>query len=206
VIGIFLALQLSQEDHEKRPSTLFECRHGHLLPNQVMKFDSFHNLKLFDSLSLKMSFYLQVRGNGATNIHPPEFDNPGSCVADDPLIMGIDDYQDRKSVSVNHLGIRCGHVRTGAHESLALEAVLYDYVDSVKCITDSDRGYHSSAIAGFTIEVTLKADASEHLGVLIKAKEDEDAIAEQRKKSKGTKISSKATSNKKTCIKNIVKK
>jgi len=139
VIGIFLALQSSQEDHEKRPSTLFECRHDHLLPYRVIKFHSFHNLKLFDSLSLKMSFYLQVRGNGATNIRPPEFDNPGSCVAEDPLDMGIDDYLGRQSVSVNHLGVRCGHVRTGAHESLALEAVLNDLIDSVKCITDSDR-------------------------------------------------------------------
>ena len=86
-----------------------------------------------------MLLYLQVRGNGATNIRPPEFDNPGSCVAEDPLVMGLDSYLGRPSVSVNHLGIRCGHVRTGAHESLALGAVLNDLIDSVKCITDSDR-------------------------------------------------------------------
>ena len=43
---------------------------------------------------------------------------------------------------------------TGAHENFALEAVLNDHVESVKCITDSNRGYYSSAIAGFTIEVT----------------------------------------------------
>ena len=138
-----------------------------------------------------MSFYLQLRGNGATNIRPPELDNPGSCIVEDPLVMGLDSYLGRPSVSVNHLGIRCGHVRTGAHESLALEAVSNDLVDSVKCITDSDRGYHSSAIAGFTIEVTLKPDASELLRLLIKAKEDEDVIAEQRKKSKGTNSSKK---------------
>jgi hypothetical protein len=44
---------------------------------------------------------------------------------------------------------------------------------------------------------------------LIKAKKDGDAIAEERKKSKRTKSSSKPTSaqpNKKKCIKNIVKK
>jgi hypothetical protein len=62
----------------KRPSTPFECHHDHLLSDKVIKLHSFHNLKLFDSLSLKMSFYLQVRGNGVTNIHPPEFDNRGS--------------------------------------------------------------------------------------------------------------------------------
>ena len=95
--------------------------------------------------------------------------------------MGIDDYLYRQSVSVNHKGIRCGHVCTGAHESLALEAVLNYHIDSVKCITDSDCGYHSSAIAGFTIEVTLKPDASEHLRLSIKAKEDKDAIAEQKR-------------------------
>ena len=40
-----------------------------------------------------MSFYLQVRGNGATNIHPLNSgDNPGSCMAVDPLVMGIDSY------------------------------------------------------------------------------------------------------------------
>ena len=150
-----------------------------------------------------MSFYLQVRGNGATNIHPPEFDNLGSCVAEDPLDMGIDTYLGRPSISVNHLGIRCGHVRTGAHESLALEAVLNDLIDSVKCITDSDRDYYSSAIAGFTVRVTIKPGASEHLSLLIKAKEDEDVIAEQRKKSKGTNSSKKAepsTTANKTCM------
>jgi hypothetical protein len=71
-------------------------------------------------------------------------------------------------------------VRTGAYESSALEAFLNDHIYSVKCITDCDRGYHSSAIADFTIEVTLKPDASEHLLSLIKAKEDEDAIVEQK--------------------------
>ena len=117
--------------------------------------------------------------------------------------MGIDDYQDRQSVSVNHLGIWCGYVRTGAQESLALEAVLNDLIDSVKCITDSDRDYYSSAIAGFTVRVTIKPGASEHLSLLIKAKEDEDVIAEQRKKSKGTKSSKKAepsTTANKTCM------
>ena len=54
-----------------------------------------------------MSFYLQVLGNGATNIHPPEFDNAGSCVAEDPIDMGIDDYLGRQSVIFNHLGTRC---------------------------------------------------------------------------------------------------
>lgn len=64
---------------------------------------------------------------------------------------------------------------TGAHENFALEAVLNDHVESVKCITDSNRGYYSSAIAGFTIEVTLKPGASAHLGSLVKiSKEDED--------------------------------
>ena len=148
-----------------------------------------------------MSFYLQLRGNGATNIRSPELDNPGSCVVEYPLVMGLDSYLGRPSVSVNHLGIRCGHVRTGAHESLALEAVSNDLVDSVKCITDSDRGYYSSAISGFTIGVALKPGASEHLDSLIKAKEDEDAIAKLKQKPKGTKSSNK------TCIKNtIVKK
>jgi hypothetical protein len=154
-----------------------------------------------------MLLYLQVRGNGATNIHPPELDNPGSCVAEDPLVMGIDDYQDHQSISVNHLGIRCGHVRRGAHKNLALEAVLNDLVESVKCITASDRSFYSSAIVGFTIGVTLKPGASEHLGSLIKVKEDEDAIAEQKqRKSKGTKSSkNKAmSSNDKTCIKKKV--
>jgi len=56
---------------------------------------------------------LQVRGNGATNIHPTELDNPGSCFAEDPLTMELDNYLGRQSVSVNHLGIRCGHVRKG---------------------------------------------------------------------------------------------
>ena len=71
---------------------------------------------------------------------------------------------------------------TGAHENFALEAVLNDHVESVKCITDNNRGYYSSTIAGFTIEVTLKSGASAHLGSLIKiSKEDEDAIAEQQK-------------------------
>ena len=60
---------------------------------------------------------------------------------------------------------------------------------------------------GFTIGVTLKPGASEHLGSLIKVKEDEDAIAEQKqRKSKGTKSSkNKAmSSNDKTCIKKKV--
>ena len=111
MIGIFLALQSSQEDHEKRPSTTFECHYTYLFSYPVIKYDNFHNFRIFDSLSLKMSFYLQVRGNGATNIHPPEFDNLGSCVAEDPLDMGIDTYLRRPSISVNHLGIRFGHVR-----------------------------------------------------------------------------------------------
>jgi hypothetical protein len=72
-------------------------------------------------------FYLQVRGNGATNIHPPDFDNPGSCVAEwlkSHLLRASEYYMFRRGVRVNHLGIRCGHVCTGAHESLALEDVL----------------------------------------------------------------------------------
>ena len=74
---------------------------------------------------------------------------------------------------------------TGAHENFALEAVLNDHVESVKCITDSNRVYYSSAIAGFTIEVTLKPGASAHLGSLVKiSKEDEDAIAQSTKKGK----------------------
>ena len=60
-----------------------------------------------------MMLLLQVRGNGATSIHPPELDSPGSCLAEDPLVMDLDNYLGRQSVSVNHLGIRCGHVRTG---------------------------------------------------------------------------------------------
>ena len=64
-----------------------------------------------------MSFYVQVRGDGATNIHPPEFDKPGSCVAEDPLVLGVDTYLERPSISVNHLGIRCDNVCKGAHES-----------------------------------------------------------------------------------------
>jgi hypothetical protein len=103
--------------------------------------------------------------------------------------MGIDTYLGRPSIGANHLGIRYGYVLTSAPEILALEAVSYDHIDSGKCITDSDRGNYSSAIAGFTIEVTLKPSASEHLGLLIKAKEVEDAIAEQKKKLKGGKSS-----------------
>ena len=88
---------------------------------------------------------------------------------------------------------------TGAHENFALEAVLNDHVESVKCITDNNRGYYSSAIAGFTIEVTLKPGASTHLGSLIKIKEDEDAAFAELKhqRSKGLK------STKKKCTKKI---
>jgi hypothetical protein len=61
---------------------------------------------------------------------------------------------------------------------------------------------------GFTIGVTLKPGASEHLDSLIKVKEDEDAIAEQKqRKSKGTKSSKNkamSCSNNKTCIKKKV--
>ena len=52
-----------------------------------------------------MMLLLQVRGNGATNILPPELDNPGSCLAEDPFTMELDNYLGRQSVSVNHLGI-----------------------------------------------------------------------------------------------------
>jgi hypothetical protein len=38
--------------------------------------------------------------------------------------MGIDIYLGRPGISVTHLEIQCGHKRTGAHEILALEAVL----------------------------------------------------------------------------------
>jgi hypothetical protein len=47
-----------------------------------------------------MTFYLQVQGNGATNIRPPEFDNPGTCVAEVPLDMGIDTYLEHPSMSI----------------------------------------------------------------------------------------------------------
>ena len=88
---------------------------------------------------------------------------------------------------------------TGAHENLTLEAVLNDYVESVKCITASDRSYYSSAIAGFTIGVTLKPGVSEHLCSLLKIKEDEDATIAEHKRQK-TKVSK---SSKKTCKKKI---
>ena len=39
-----------------------------------------------------MMLLLQVQGNGATNILPPELDNPGSCLAEDPLTMELDNY------------------------------------------------------------------------------------------------------------------
>jgi hypothetical protein len=112
--------------------------------------------------------------------------------------MNLDSYLGRQSVSVNHLGIRCGHVCKGAHENLALEAVLNDYVDSVKCTTASDRGYYSSAVAGFTIEVKLRQGASVHLWSLIQIKLDEDTLAEQKKNSKRMKTSNK------TCTKKTV--
>ena len=60
-----------------------------------------------------MMLLLQVRGNGATNIHHPKLDNPGSCLAENPLTMELDNYLGRQSGSVNHLRIRCGHVRKG---------------------------------------------------------------------------------------------
>ena len=90
---------------------------------------------------------------------------------------------------------------TGTHENLALEAVLNDNIESVKCTTASKRGYYSSVIAGFTIGEILKPGACEHLGSLTKIKEDEDAIiTEKKQRSKGPK------SSKKTCTKKIVVK
>ena len=49
--------------------------------------------------------------------------------------MGIDTYLGRPNIGANHLGIQYGHVLTSAPEILALEAVLYDHIDSGKCIT-----------------------------------------------------------------------
>ena len=115
-------------------------------------------------------------------MHPSELDNTGSCLAEDPLLWASTFTMTAK-VSVS---IIQGYVLTGAHEKIVLDAVLNDHSDSVKCITDSDRGYYSSAIKGFTIGVTLKPSESEHLDLLIKAKEDEDDIAEQKQKLKGT--------------------
>jgi len=60
-----------------------------------------------------MMLLLQVRGNGATNILPPELDNPDSCVSEDLLIMDLDNYLGHQRVIVNHLGIRCWHVSKG---------------------------------------------------------------------------------------------
>jgi hypothetical protein len=48
---------------------------------------------------------------------------------------------------------------------------------------------------GFTIGVTLNPGASEHLNLLINAKEDEVAIKEQKQKLKGKKSSKKAASS-----------
>jgi hypothetical protein len=86
----------------------------------------------------------------------------------------------------------CAHRCT---RKFSLRGCFKCHIDSVKCITDSDRVYYSSAIAGFTIGVTLKPGASEHLSLLIKAKEDEDAIEEQKQKLKGTKSSKKVASS-----------
>ena len=127
-------------------------------------------------------------------MNPPELDNPGSCAAGDALTMEREVYLAQDCALVRGPdGQRLGHIRRGADENLALQLVMQNAIEIIKCITPSSREYYDSAILGFTIEVEMRG--GHDFSALITAKGAEDCDREEKSKTgksqKATKSSSK---------------
>jgi len=126
-------------------------------------------------------------------MNPPELDNPGSCATGDALTMEREVYLAQDCALVRGPdGQRLGHVRRGADENLALQLVMQNTIEIIKCITPSSREYYDSAILSFTIEVEMRKGHDFY--ALLTAKGAEDRDREEKRKTGNRKKAKKSSS------------
>jgi len=109
-----------------------------------------------------LEFSVRVMGNGAKNVDTGFHENPGSCVNGDILTLVVDHdfgYENQVAVTSFQLAgpvIKIGHVMIG-HQEIFVKKCLEKTEWRVRavCVTDSDRGYKSSALVGFEMKVVV---------------------------------------------------
>ena len=95
-------------------------------------------------------------GNGVCiNKDVGEFDNQGSCYANEMLTSLIEHLFDRNPRSVSLFNMnndRVGHIKRGIQEDTVHSLLINESINvSFRCEEDSCRSYRSSAVHGFRV-------------------------------------------------------